>query len=256
MKTVRYILLGCVWAWAGLPDARAQYSIDPLRTELRGRPGQTLSGRLTVQSPSDRSAVVDVTFEDHSAEPMNGLAWLDFPSGRHTLEAGRPLVLDYRVTIPEQAAGELYGRVVFAEAPKDDEGMISISTRISVPLYVAIEGTETYTGRVERIRVLQVNPLRLAIDVLNEGNLHVRSHGYVDVARTATRENVLWDFVGTAPAVFYPGQSREILFKSSDRLPPGDYTARVRFPFPDTARPLSDTVHFTVPPIPDGQGVE
>jgi hypothetical protein len=247
-KTLRTLItMGGLMGSLLLAPAEGQFTVDPVRTELQGSPGDVIHGQLSLKRDQETSIKVEVSFEDHSLNIPSNTSWMTFPEGIFAISAKKPEVFKYAISIPTNAIGELYGRVNFSEIPEKQEGMVTIRTRISVPIYVLVSGTDRYQGYITNTSVLSTHPFKVKCHVLNEGNVHVRSYGFIEVNEKETGTNLISDMLSKDPIVYYPNELKEVIFKSKETLPPGDYSAKISIPFPDSGRMLSHALDIHVP---------
>jgi len=229
-----------------IPRLCAAYlGIDPLRTELSVPPGGTLEGQIVLTNEKDVPVRIDVSFRDRSA---SGLVtdWIEIDTGEILLEPGESAPVPYRVAVPSGAAGEFFGRVGFSEVQDTGPGAVAVQTRISVPIFVAVRGTEDYRATITGVRVVSDDPLRAEVLVKNEGNVHVRATGECVVTTSDGDTEVLRMPVNAQRFPLYPARVGCLVAKTNEQLQPGQYIFDIRLRFPDEANVVSERFDVSV----------
>lgn len=207
-------------AFLGLATPALAVDVDPLRLELTGAPGQTLSGTLTIANPKSepvriaaQAGAYRYVFTAHTIPPNGAPArlpscesWITLPA---EALAGAPVPersaidLTYTITIPETAwqAGEYVAALLIdelpaeasaeapaeasAEAPAEgsDRSTITIRPRIAIPVYVLMGGLNA-DGRIAAMSAdtPQAGTTRLLLTIANDGPIHIRPTGSVIIS--------------------------------------------------------------------------
>ena len=177
-----------------------------------------------------------VQFDDRSLQQDRFSDWIDIDTKAVSLKPNESSPIPYTLRIPAEAEGEFYGRLSFAEAPKDGGSAVTIMTKISVPFVVIVEGTERYAARIKSFRVRKQNPVRVEVDLLNNGNVHMRPVGRcsITVAGDAAARNPVFEFpINSHRFPVYPNRKGTLVGNAEEALPEGSYIANVEFPYPD-----------------------
>lgn len=239
----------------GAATAGLAVEVEPLRLEVTGRPGETLTGSLTLTNP--RATPVQVTattggyrysFTAHTTPPADAAdrrlpsceAWVSLRPATLELAPHSTAELAYAVAVPEDAArspaGEYVAAVLVDErpagqravapAPAADAGQstLTIVPRIAIPLYVMLDGRQAPRGRIAALTA-SAGPApgttRLLLTIANDGRTHLRPSGTLIVAND--RHEVVWrNGLGRTIPIF-PKFQDGIPFLIP--LPPGRYTA-------------------------------
>ncbi len=191
-----------------VPPARA-VEVDPLRLELTGAPGQTLTGTLTVTNRRADPVRITATpgpyryvFTAHTVPPSDPHAqrlpscksWLTVVAPATPLDGGMAATLSYTVTIPADAgqpSAEYVAALLVDERPADSpvptpagetpgHGTVTVLPRIALPVYVLLAGHDTPQGRIAAFQAdagPQPGVTRLLLTLANDGETHVRPSG-------------------------------------------------------------------------------
>ena len=200
-----------VFGLSAVAGGQAQaVEIEPLRLELTGAPGQTVTGTLAVTNRraeavrlAAKAGAYRYVFTAHTVPPQNPHAqrlpsceaWL-VTAPETLVEGGATATLSYTVTIPADAqppaaeyvaallVDERPGQAPAAEPPGDTpgRGTVTILPRIAIPVYVFLAGHDTPQGRIAEFRAdagPQPGITRLLLTLANDGEVHVRPTGTV-----------------------------------------------------------------------------
>ena len=224
-----------------LPTVSA-VEVDPLRLELIGSPGQTLTGSLYVINHREEPVRVIVQTGAYRYTSASGAKrlpscqpWITILGPEASLNAVESLEIGYAIQIPSSAgeagAGEYLAAILVDElgeaatgAGGPGAGTIAIRPRIAIPVYVILEGRQTPAGRIVDL-VAQPGPqpgiTRVRLTVMNEGQAHFRPTGTMLIT-DAAQQVVHRGSLGRAAPVF-PGTQATIPMWV--QLPAGRYTA-------------------------------
>lgn len=245
--------------------------VEPLRLELTGTPGQTLTGTLTVTNARAEAVRVIAqpgpyryTFTAHTVPPAAPNAqrlpscesWITLAAPEAPVAEHATAAIRYTVTIPptagQQPAGEYVAALVVDELPVDSapsptlsprggeeqgeggHGTITLVPRVAIPVYVLLAGRQTPGGRIAALTAEAHGPgmTRLLLSLANDGDVHLRPTGSVLIS------NARGAVVARAPL----GRTIPIFPRFQEGIPflfplaPGRYTAVV-------------TVHFGNPEL-------
>ncbi|MFH0880760.1 MAG: hypothetical protein V2A34_13675 [Lentisphaerota bacterium] len=231
--------LGC---WGGL-------NISPLRTEISGRPGQTLQGVLSLSHQDASVKMYEVTVDGLAQEPSTNVPWLQIQQERIEVGPETAVEVPYVIHIPAAAKGELLGRIGFADAAPAAQSPVAIRTKISVPIHVLIKGTEICRAAIKEIRIASASPLNMEVDVENQGNILLRPEGECRVVESSTGREVAVIPVNQVHTPLYTGVTRTFSMPSGVVLPPGNYEALVQVRMPPNPLMLEQKKTIQVPEI-------
>ena len=222
--------------------------IEPLGVKLAAKPGEMVEGQLSLSN--EKAVPLDLEVIKTDLYPLRDRYpdWLQLGHDTLSLSPGQSASLPYTVTLPEEATGQLMARISFQERTGKRSAMIGIQTRITIYLIAVAQGTERYEGEIPHIGLLPGDPPRLEVTVANTGNVYVKTRGECHLTHKATRETVACFALNERRAAFLPGQPQTFRFPLEKSLDPADYLVSVSLPFPDDARPLTQTGEVTIPP--------
>ena len=233
--------------------ACAAISIEPVRTELSAPPLAVLEGKIVAANTTTNPMKLFVTFEDRTvlADDEDDLSWIDIDQGTNLLAAGESLDIHYTIHVPSTHKGELFGRVGFAyrkETVTDGQGVsVGIRQKISVPLYVTIQGTEDYSAAIVSMTLSHTNPPSVNCFIEHYGNVHLLPTGDCSVIRVKNNREVARFPINQRRFVVFPGTTNLVAGHAPIPLRPGDYTLKVAIPFPDTSNILTKEMNFSIP---------
>ena len=106
------------------PGVYAKISVTPVRQEITVSPGGTAEGSYFVSNLSDEDTYVKVKprdwFKLKENINMNIDSWLEMSPREFKLKAHGKKEIKYKITLPQEAIGELVGMIAFhPQAVKD-----------------------------------------------------------------------------------------------------------------------------------------
>ena len=154
--------------------------IEPLRTIVSAVAGTENKG--SIKLTNEKTVPVSVEIDLHDLSNKKGLVehdWLKLGSSSLELKPGQQTSLEYSIFLPEGSAGEYPARIAFTEKPAGakDPGMIAVNTRVSVPFYATIKGTEIYDIQIADFYFNPDSGNEATVTLQNTGNVHVRPIG-------------------------------------------------------------------------------
>ena len=222
-------MTGWVFLAAGL--AYAGVGVSPTITEIIVPLDKVTRGIYTVVNSANEPLCVKVEPEDWLKQ-RTGVGslpvedWLTVTPMEFDIEPQGVTEVEYAIAPPASYKGELIAMVFFAAAVPT-EGAFDITSRFGVSIYAAVEGTITLACNIDNIKVKNSGKgIIFTMDLENQGNVHLRPTGYIDVAgEDGTRDRV------TIERGFpvYPGSKLNyaIRWKKKD-VPPGRYEANLK----------------------------
>ena len=233
---------------AGSPTAHA-LGIDPWRTELTATPGETLTGTIELTNERNSQTHYTIEFKDKSINAGTHQEWIELEKTEVSLGPFESTSVAYTIHMPADANGELYGRLSFSESEENDEpSMMSITTRISIPIFVIVRGTESYAASILRFRIKPHRPLQAEILLRNSGNVHVRAQGTCTLVNTKNGKVVATFPVNPQAFPVYPRSERALIGNLAKPLDPGSYRAELEIPFPDETHILKNDFPVEIAP--------
>lgn len=218
-----------VWAGVGVVQSLVEISTSA---------GSNLTGYFTVVNNFKQETEVTVHLENIAryGERIEIKEWLNVIPEEFLLKPGEVKEIKYEIKVATGIRGALTGRVFFASI-NPEPGSLRIGTRIGIPVYVIIEGTENLDGEIEKITIRKDSEkgkegIRFMIVVKNEGNVHFRPRGKV-VVRDKKREKI-----GETEVIYgwpvFPGRKHNYrAFWEIEDLDKGKYQAEIIFSYGD-----------------------
>jgi hypothetical protein len=222
--------------------------IEPLRTIISTEAGIENKGSITLTNEKKIPVSVEIELLDISKQ--KGLVehdWLKFGHSLLELEPGEQIQLGYSIFLPGGSSGEYPARIAFTEraAGAIDTEMVTINTRVSVPFYATIRGTEIYDIQIDEFYFNGDSRREATVVVQNSGNVHVRP-----VGRCVVKSE---EVDGLMQSVAINGGGYPILPKSKEKFkvrfskafPVGAYVAQLEFrPFEGREENVSRTFNI------------
>ena len=186
----------------------AAVEVNPLRVELTGKPGETISASLTITNHRPETVRIRAqagayrySFSAHTRPPTDPSAqrlpscesWIATQGQEWSLGPAAAGALEFTVTIPQDteqsAAGEYVAALLVDELPLSTDtsagagqGAVTVVPRIAIPVYLFLEGRDTPQGRVTDFVAQsgsQAGVVRLILTLANDGRVHLRPTGTV-----------------------------------------------------------------------------
>jgi hypothetical protein len=173
--SLRFLIL---WAWSSVASFSEGLSINPVRVEISVPAGGAVyEGHIQLRQKGSNEMPLSVDFIDET--PLANSSWFSAASSTLALPPAQEVTLPYRIEVPAGVAGELRGRLAFSQAASSTAtGGMEIVSRISVMIYVVVQGTERWAAEIESIRIpYSPQGWRAEVVVHNQGNVHIRPKG-------------------------------------------------------------------------------
>jgi hypothetical protein len=223
---LRAALLGILLSAAAGPAAvfAKGISVSPAHLFADVKAGDEWSQTIAV-SPADAtrtrvSVSVDAFVLDADGNPQRGsrsgaTADLAVETREVVLDGGRRESVTVRCRVPETAAGTLWAVVLFEAEPVERPGAgdkpVLVVTRLAVPVFLTVSGTERRDLRILGLDVVSATAGRVDVSarVRNEGNAVLRPTGLWTVEEApGGAEPVELATADVEPAVILPGSTR------------------------------------------------
>ncbi|NQT06956.1 MAG: hypothetical protein HQ575_05390 [Candidatus Omnitrophica bacterium] len=250
-KRILYVFLIAIFFLATAQDlyaASAAVSISPVKKTLVLPRGEEKEVIYTAINNSDRTQHVVVRPRYwHVSEENTGIqmtAWLNMIPAEFDLEPGETRNIVGKITVPEEAVGELAAMIAFTPIPEEGQALNII---FSVSLYVIIRGTEEIDCRLTNFmidRYQDANSLIAKVSLENKGNTHITPRVNVHVQDILGREIKTGNFKYGKPV--YPGTTQDYFGEIYTRLKPGIYKAWVDMELANVSSRLDKKFYFLV----------
>jgi hypothetical protein len=191
-------------------------TVSPVKVELLGIPGQTVTTEVEVMNPGAapttlQSSATDFVAEGESGKPQflpTGKSawsmsnWVSTDPPTFTLKPGEKKKVTVKIAIPGNAEpGGHYAAVLFSAAPSGG-GQTAVVAKVGTLILLTVKGDMTVKGTavVASPWVVEKGPVAVPVRFTNAGNVHVRPTGEVQVTQLwgapvttvkVTGENVL-----------------------------------------------------------------
>lgn len=230
--------------------AQAAVSIAPSRVEAIVPPGKGFEEKFIVTNTSAEPVVVLVQWSDRSVNALDP-NWLQIETDSITLAPNETKNINYTVSIPEGASGEYNAWFSIAEDKSAGTVMgANIALRTSIPIYVAVRGTEKFKFSVDDIAVRNNDNATLMLRLKNTGNVHIRPSGTIKVSNTASGKSFDVPFNDEQWGIVANRSHDYVTTISSDEtpLPDGGYTAQINIQagYEDNIYEFAQNIEFTV----------
>ncbi|MCB4756056.1 MAG: hypothetical protein LHV69_03335 [Elusimicrobia bacterium] len=230
MRSLRFWLL-CGLSMAGVrPLAIFAIQVTPGYQVITVAPGQKAKVQVTLTNTEPNECKVSPDVKNWFVLPANESIkvadWLKVVKTPFVLKPGQTKTLTYTALAPKNAVGELVGMATFLT-----EGPVvqTVNLQISVAIYVAVKGTEKFSGTVDSIEIIPSDgSLRVAVLMKNTGNVHLRLRGFVRVCNESDVPVVMVQIPPGRP--IYPGRDKALMGEAKDAvLNPGLYIVDASF---------------------------
>lgn len=235
----RKLSLGMM-AWGFLSQAVA-LQLVPAFQLFKTEAGGKISGEFTVTNDEGEEIRVTPSSKNWFVLPANtdikAEDWLVVNPTEFYLKDGESKTVPFTAKAPKHAVGELVGMVSFL-IEKEVESQLNI--RMSAAVYLAIQGTEKFSGDVEAITVNQSSgTLSMGVIFRNTGNVHIRPRGTMEVYENKGRKLVHALLSQGGPT--YPGAANAYYTEPvSITLKPGSYGLHIMLGDQDTQTSILD----------------
>lgn len=249
--------------------------ISPVRFDWDMNSGDERTGTINLKNYSDKAYEVEVGVEDfyvsddsseaqffipnlgHPLYAYDVINWITAP-GIQTLAPGEGRDVTFKVKVPKVTpTGGYYGAIFFknnvsaADQEQAAGSKLVVNQRVGALLVMAVKGDQPIkrSARINSFqstkKVFWENPAEISTQILNDGNLHFKGTGKVDIFKFGSKKETL----NLDPRVMYPGRIRNYETKwSFSPWGYGWYRADISFASEDGGITLSGTTSFWVIP--------
>lgn len=236
--------------------------VSPPSQEVSVDPGKTISVKAKVRNPSSKELSIETRIEDFTAKgdqgqiellansPYSITSWTTVTPDKFTLAPGEQKEVTATVTVPSTSAGGRYGSFVFKVVPENvQEGATAVSQEIASLFLIKVSGPVTEKVTLKEINTpafSEFGPVPMELKFQNEGNVHVKTYGLVNV--TDMFGNKVSDIVVSGTNVF-PGAERVVTAELKNTFLFGRYTATALMYYGSQNQDVSATTTFIVFPV-------
>lgn len=233
--------LFCYWTVAKAqeqdPRIATGVQVSPIRFDWDMNSGDERTGYVNLKNYAKDPYDVEVELEDFyvtndtteakffvpdAAHPLYAydvINWIDAPKSVH-LEPGEGKDITFQVKVPKETpTGGYYGAIFFKTAvgniqdgqtSENPNTKIMVHQRVGVLLVMAVKGAQpiSLSGILQKFsplkKIFWSQPANLITEVLNNGNLHFKVLGNIDLYKFGKK----MDSLSIEPRVVYPGKFR------------------------------------------------
>jgi hypothetical protein len=205
-------------------------------------PGESKSGRIEVENPSEESIVIKAYLQDwvYSAShngtkeffssgttSLSGAGWISFSLSDFVVPAFGKQVISYTVKVPPGARGGRYAALFFesllAKPELRDTASLGVMVRIGALFYIEPEGTIHRLAEVSGLsleRKSKDKPLHISLKLKNSGNTDVTCKGTFHMMNKQGMVSARGEF---NEAYMFAGETAELSATWKESLPRGKY---------------------------------
>lgn len=225
------------------PARAATLVIDSPKVELEIPAGDTHSGEITVENPTDQPAVMKAYLEDWAYTeagkgdkefgpagtfPYTAAPWITFVAPDPEVPAFGRSVVRYTVKVPEESSGGRYAvlffETVIGQMPNEEGVVVDVAGRIGTLFFIEVKGASRRAGEIESLSVLppQGNkPMELETVFKNTGDTAIIVEGNFLIMDAEGQVKGRGDL---EKLYTFPGHRSTGITKWVGRLAPGQYT--------------------------------
>lgn len=243
-------------------------TVIPPRLELEALPGATVQETLRVRNETDTDqaflvAVTDFIVSDNQGTPLpvnetvsgrwSLASWITVSPKQVLVPAGQTAAVDLVISLPQNAlAGGHYAMVTYS--PVTDSQLngsgAAINPQVGSLVYLKVIGDVTEAVNLKEFKVDQFfkhyGPTRIAAEIENLGDIHVRPSGKLTVT------NWLRDEVYSADLEelnIFPFAARVYDWTFPGKWHLGRFAARLTAAAGDSNIPLTGLIYFWIVPV-------
>ena len=226
-----------------VPDSQAAtIRVSSPKVQLKLAPGETYTGDITAENPTEEDVKVKIYLEDWvyapggggqknfspmGTTPLSAAKWITFSPAQDTLKPFARTVVHYTVQVPQDAKGAHYAVLFFETVlgtAQDEEGVnVLVAGRIGSLFYVEAKGATDRQGEIKSLELKTSEgnkPLEIATTFHNTGTTDVTLGGNFLImekdGKVVGRGDL--DKIYTFPGATESGKTQWV-----GRLPKGDY---------------------------------
>jgi len=164
-------------------------SITPSRIEGKIPAGKSYENEFCITNTAKETNLAKFSWTDRTKNPADK-NWFRILGESAEIPAGATVKVKYQISIPEGAQGE-YNAFFTIEDGKPAGNVMgaTVALRTSVPVYIAVRGTEKYSFEIKDIKVANGSQPMVNVIIRNTGNIHIRPEGTLKINKTGTGES-------------------------------------------------------------------
>lgn len=236
--------------------------ISPPTQEIDVIPGNTHTIRAKIRNTSDQTLPISVRLQDFTASGEDGqialvenssyavTQWSSVLHPVFTLKPGEIKEVEAVLNVPDNAAGGRYGSFVFTVGGEQAQGTnAALAQEVASLFLVRIQGEvqeQMFIQQFQAPRFLEFGPVQFSLKLRNEGNVHVKTQGLVNV--TDMFGNRVTDIV-VKPTNIFPDAVRILTPSLDKKILFGQYKATAILYYGEKNETLVSTTSFLVIPV-------
>ncbi|MBP6858174.1 MAG: hypothetical protein KBC11_03255 [Candidatus Pacebacteria bacterium] len=136
----------------GIPNQAHALTITPIRYEISGDPGQTLTEKMGLVNETKTTQTYYASFSNFEAQGDTGSptfidakdglgTWITTEQASITLAAGAQKEIEFKIAIPKDAeAGGYFAAIFWGTSPGGAPGQVSIGTKTGLLILLSVNG--------------------------------------------------------------------------------------------------------------------
>lgn len=236
--------------------------VTPVTQEISADPGQTVTLKTTVRNRSDNNVPVVARVENFTAVgeegqielveegPWSISTWTTLSPKEFTLDPGQEQEVEATIRVPDQnTGGGRYGSFVFAIQGKGDANSAGVSQEIASLFLIKVNGPVSENLQLLEFQApnfAEFGPIPLEMKFRNEGNVHVKVQGVINVTNMFGKK--VQDVV-IPPTNVFPGANRVVTAEFSKKFLFGPYQALAIVYYGESNQSITEYVPFFVFPV-------
>jgi hypothetical protein len=187
--------LGAVFLFSAIPVFAATIQIDSPKIELNLAPGETYSGEILAENPTDQDLKLNIYLQDwvylpdKSGEkrfdaigslPFSASKWITFNPSEAVVPPFGKMSVRYTIQVPAEATGGNYSVLFFetilGEATDEEGANVIVAGRIGSLFLLQVKGTVDRRGELVSAEVTPPvgnKPMEITTRFKNTGNTHI-----------------------------------------------------------------------------------
>lgn len=242
--------------------------ISPPSQEVTVNPGETTTIKAKLRNPSNKTLPISVRVEDFlakgeegqveltSSSPYSVISWTKISPEKFELAPGESQEVTATINVPADAAGGRFGSFVFAVQPDTPEGTAaSVAQQVASLFLLKVSGPVDEKLAIKSFSApgfSEFGPVPFEVNVANEGNVHVKTYGLINV--TDMFGNRVADVVVKGTNVF-PQAERNIKAQLDKQFLFGQYKASALLYFGEQNDNITANTTFIVFPVRIAVGI-
>ncbi|MDP2736931.1 MAG: hypothetical protein Q8O59_04115 [bacterium] len=202
-----FFLMGLFFLGLNLVNAGTGLTITPVKISQTLKPGEAVSGVISLTNVSEKAIRVDVKMEDFI--PLAGGEGVQFVGRAPGLSTVRDWItiggeqsftfgkneskdIPYTIKAPLTAEpGSHFGVAFFKATELQDGGQLKIGTQVGVLIFVTVPGNRLQKGKILDFtapRFVQKGPVNFKIKFANTGTVHFEPKGEIKITNIFGKE--------------------------------------------------------------------